>query len=54
MLGLNPHAGDEGLLGNEENEVIKPVIQDLKTKGKLIFGPFPADGFFAAGHHPKL
>jgi 4-hydroxythreonine-4-phosphate dehydrogenase len=53
VLGLNPHAGDEGLLGNEENEVIKPVIQYLKTKGKLIFGPFPADGFFASGQHSK-
>ncbi len=53
VLGLNPHAGDEGLIGDEENLVIKPVINDLKTKGKLIFGPFPADGFFAAGHHTK-
>ncbi len=53
VLGLNPHAGDEGLIGAEENEVIKPVIGDLKSKGKLIFGPFPADGFFAAGHHTK-
>lgn len=53
VLGLNPHAGDEGLLGNEEIEVIKPVIQDLKSKGKLIFGPFPADGFFASGQHSK-
>lgn len=53
VLGLNPHAGDEGLIGTEENEVIKPVIADLKSKGKLIFGPFPADGFFAAGHHTK-
>ncbi|MBK5277630.1 MAG: 4-hydroxythreonine-4-phosphate dehydrogenase PdxA [Bacteroidia bacterium] len=53
VLGLNPHAGDEGLIGDEENQVIKPVIADLKNKGKLIFGPFPADGFFAAGHHAK-
>ncbi len=53
VLGLNPHAGDEGLIGDEENLVIKPVIADLKSKGKLIFGPFPADGFFAAGHHTK-
>lgn len=53
VLGLNPHAGDEGLLGSEENDVIKPVINDLKTKGKLIFGPFPADGFFATGQHAK-
>lgn len=53
VLGLNPHAGDEGLLGSEEIDVIKPVINDLKTKGKLIFGPFPADGFFATGQHTK-
>ena len=53
VLGLNPHAGDEGLIGSEENAVIKPVINDLKSKGKLIFGPFPADGFFATGQHTK-
>lgn len=53
VLGLNPHAGDEGLIGDEENQIIKPVINDLKTKGKLIFGPFPADGFFAAAQHGK-
>ncbi len=49
VLGLNPHAGDSGLLGKEESEIISPVIMDLKSKGKLVFGPFPADGFFAAG-----
>lgn len=53
VLGLNPHSGDEGLIGDEEINVIKPVIQDLKTKGKLIFGPFPADGFFAAAMYTK-
>ncbi len=53
VLGLNPHAGDDGLIGEEENTVIRPVIIDLKNKGKLIFGPFPADGFFAAGQHKK-
>lgn len=53
VLGLNPHAGDGGLIGDEENTTIKPVIIDLKNKGKLIFGPFPADGFFAAGQHKK-
>lgn len=53
VLGLNPHAGDDGLLGKEEGDVIKPVIQDLKNKGKLIFGPFPADGFFASGQHTR-
>jgi 4-hydroxythreonine-4-phosphate dehydrogenase len=54
VLGLNPHASDDGLIGLEENTVIKPVINDLKAKGKLIFGPYPADGFFAAGQHKKF
>lgn len=54
VLGLNPHAGDGGLLGTEENEVIKPVIAELKSKGKLIMGPFPSDGFFGAGQHLKF
>jgi 4-hydroxythreonine-4-phosphate dehydrogenase len=53
VLGLNPHAGDNGLLGDEENKVIRPVVNDLKNKGKLVFGPFPADGFFASGQHLK-
>jgi 4-hydroxythreonine-4-phosphate dehydrogenase len=53
VLGLNPHAGDEGLIGSEEKNVISPVIADLKAKGKLIFGPFPADGFFGAGAYAK-
>lgn len=54
VLGLNPHAGDEGLLGQEEQTIIKPVIHDLKNKGKLIFGPYPADGFFGSGQHDKF
>lgn len=48
VLGLNPHAGEEGLLGSEEQDVLLPVINELKNKGKLIFGPFPSDGFFGA------
>ncbi|AFK05023.1 4-hydroxythreonine-4-phosphate dehydrogenase [Emticicia oligotrophica DSM 17448] len=46
VLGLNPHAGENGLLGNEENEVIIPAISECKKKGDLVVGPFPADGFF--------
>lgn len=48
VLGLNPHAGDEGLLGMEEQELIGPLIREHKNQGKLIFGPFPADGFFGS------
>ena len=48
VLGLNPHAGDEGLLGSEEQELIEPLIKELKNHGDLVFGPFPADGFFGS------
>ena len=47
VLGLNPHAGDRGLIGKEEQDVIIPAIKQLKAKGHLVFGPYPADGFFA-------
>lgn len=46
VLGLNPHAGDEGLIGNEEESVIKPAIREAK-QSKLVFGPYSADAFFA-------
>jgi 4-hydroxythreonine-4-phosphate dehydrogenase len=54
VLGLNPHAGEEGLLGNEEIEIIRPVVEDLKEKGQLVAGPFPSDGFFGSGHFKKF
>ncbi len=50
VLGLNPHAGDNGLLGNEEEEIIKPAIEEAKADDYLAFGPFPADGFFGSKH----
>ena len=54
VLGLNPHAGDNSLLGNEEEEVITPAIQKALKENMLIFGPFPADGFFGAGSFTKF
>jgi len=54
LLGLNPHAGDGGLIGMEEEEILKPLINEYKNKGKLVSGPFPADGFFAAGKHKNF
>jgi 4-hydroxythreonine-4-phosphate dehydrogenase len=48
VLGLNPHAGENGLLGSEEAEIIKPAIEKIKSSGVLAFGPFPADGFFGS------
>jgi 4-hydroxythreonine-4-phosphate dehydrogenase len=54
VLGLNPHAGDNSLLGNEEAEIIAPAIQQAKTAGILAFGPFPSDGFFGAGSFARF
>jgi 4-hydroxythreonine-4-phosphate dehydrogenase len=48
LLGLNPHAGENGKLGSEEQEVILPSIEQLRRDGVLAFGPFPADGFFGS------
>ncbi|MFN3839626.1 MAG: 4-hydroxythreonine-4-phosphate dehydrogenase PdxA [Cyclobacteriaceae bacterium] len=53
VLGLNPHAGDGGLIGQEEETIIKPVINEMKNKNKLVYGPFAADGFFASGQHTR-
>jgi 4-hydroxythreonine-4-phosphate dehydrogenase len=53
VLGLNPHAGDGGLIGQEDEQLIKPLVADQKNKGKLVYGPFASDGFFATGSHMK-
>ncbi|WP_425391840.1 4-hydroxythreonine-4-phosphate dehydrogenase PdxA [Ekhidna sp.] len=46
VMGVNPHAGENGLLGNEEDEVIIPAIEEVKKGHNIVAGPFPADGFF--------
>ena len=46
VMGLNPHAGEQGLLGREEVEIIRPAVMHMKERGHLVFGPYPADGFF--------
>ena len=50
VLALNPHAGDGGLLGKEEQEIIIPAIAEANKQGILTFGPYSADGFFGSGH----
>jgi 4-hydroxythreonine-4-phosphate dehydrogenase len=49
VLGLNPHAGEDGILGEEEKDRIIPAIETACSDGLIIFGPFPADGFFGSG-----
>ncbi len=54
ILGLNPHAGENGLLGDEEKEIIEPLILEHKNKGNLVMGPYSSDGFFGAGMQHKF
>lgn len=54
VLGFNPHAGENGLLGQEENDIIIPALRIIKEKGHLVFGPYPADGFFGTGHYRQV
>jgi 4-hydroxythreonine-4-phosphate dehydrogenase len=54
ILGLNPHAGEDGLLGSEEETILKPAIQELKDARHYVFGPYPADGFFGMMHQQKF
>jgi 4-hydroxythreonine-4-phosphate dehydrogenase len=54
VLGLNPHAGDGGVIGKEDDTLLKPVIKKLFEKGTLVFGPYPADGFFGNSQYEKF
>ncbi len=51
VLGLNPHAGDGGAIGKEEETVLKPVLESVQQNGLLAFGPYAADAFFARGSY---
>ena len=53
VLALNPHAGEGGMLGEEEQQIIKPAIVEAFEQGVLAFGPFPADGLFGGGGYAK-
>ena len=48
VLSLNPHCGDNGVIGKEDDEIIKPTVQEIAASGKLVFGPYAADGFFGS------
>jgi 4-hydroxythreonine-4-phosphate dehydrogenase len=53
VLALNPHAGDNGVIGKEDDEILKPAIKKLYAKGTLVFGPYAADGFFGSNQYEK-
>ncbi|WP_339660623.1 4-hydroxythreonine-4-phosphate dehydrogenase PdxA [uncultured Polaribacter sp.] len=48
VLSLNPHCGDKGVIGTEDDEIIKPTVDEIRETGKLVFGPYAADGFFGS------
>lgn len=53
VLGVNPHCGDGGVIGNEDDLILKPTLKKIFEKGTLVFGPFPADGFFGSNQYEK-
>ena len=53
VLGLNPHAGDGGVIGSEDDKLIRPVIKKMFEEGVMVFGPYPADGFFGSNQYEK-
>ena len=54
VLGLNPHAGDGGVIGTEDDTLLKPIIRKMFEKGTMVFGPYPADGFFGNAQYEKF
>ncbi|MCK0132430.1 4-hydroxythreonine-4-phosphate dehydrogenase PdxA [Flavobacteriaceae bacterium F08102] len=54
VLGLNPHCGDHGVIGNEDEEIVRPTIQKIYDKGQLVFGPYAADSFFGSETYLKF
>ena len=54
VLGINPHTGDNGVIGNEDDTILRPTIQKLKEEGKLVYGPYAADSFFGSNNYKNF
>jgi len=54
LLGINPHSGDDGVIGTEDKEVLKPVIEEMSNMGHLVYGPYSADSFFGSDGYKKF
>lgn len=54
VLGINPHSGDNGVIGQEDEEVLKPTLQKINDQGKLVFGPYAADSFFGTKNYKNF
>ncbi|APY10929.1 4-hydroxythreonine-4-phosphate dehydrogenase PdxA [Seonamhaeicola sp. S2-3] len=54
VLGINPHTGDNGVIGNEDDDVLRPTLKKIKEDGKLVFGPYAADSFFGSNNYKNF
>ncbi|MGB7842790.1 MAG: 4-hydroxythreonine-4-phosphate dehydrogenase PdxA [Salinimicrobium sp.] len=54
VLGINPHTGDNGVIGTEDEEILKPTLEKIRNSGKIIFGPYSADSFFGSGNYKNF
>jgi 4-hydroxythreonine-4-phosphate dehydrogenase len=54
VLGINPHTGDNGVIGNEDDEILRPTLQKIKEGGKLVYGPYAADSFFGSNNYKNF
>lgn len=54
VLGINPHTGDSGVIGHEDDEVLRPTLQKIKDSGKLVYGPYAADSFFGSSNYKNF
>ncbi|WP_081208250.1 4-hydroxythreonine-4-phosphate dehydrogenase PdxA [Salegentibacter sediminis] len=54
VLGINPHSGDQGVIGKEDEEIMKPTLEKLRDKGELVYGPYSADSFFGSKNYKNF
>lgn len=54
VLGINPHSGDNGVIGKEDEEILKPTLNEIRENGELVFGPFSADSFFGSKNYKNF
>lgn len=54
VLGINPHTGDNGVIGNEDDDIMRPTLKKIKEAGKLVYGPYAADSFFGSNNYKNF
>jgi 4-hydroxythreonine-4-phosphate dehydrogenase len=54
VLGINPHNGDNGVIGNEDDDIMRPTLKKIKDEGKLVYGPYAADSFFGSNNYKNF